>query len=52
MTAEEESGGDDTLPQAAQRDLLIVDDDQRFCDEDSDIGLSYTMAKLAPEVVK
>lgn len=27
-------------------------DDQRFCDEDSDIGLSYTMAKLAPEVVK
>ncbi|MEN9578942.1 MAG: hypothetical protein RJA70_1951 [Pseudomonadota bacterium] len=26
--------------------------DQRFCDEDSDIGLSYTMAKLAPEVVR
>jgi protein-disulfide isomerase len=27
-------------------------DGKRFCDEDTDIGLRYTMAQLAPEVVR
>ncbi|HTM46581.1 MAG TPA: vitamin K epoxide reductase family protein [Polyangiaceae bacterium] len=27
-------------------------DGKRFCDEDTDIGLRYTMAQLAPQVVK
>jgi hypothetical protein len=27
-------------------------DGKRFCDEDTDIGLRFTMAQLAPEVVK
>jgi hypothetical protein len=31
---------------------LYLDHERRFCDEDTDIGLVYTMAQLAPEVLK
>jgi hypothetical protein len=26
--------------------------DQRICDEDTDLGLRYTLAQLAPEVLR